>query len=212
MRKLFTIILCCLLAANVQAQIVSSHSRSITAEKDNFPDYSRIEISYSPMSWEDPETSFTGIKFGFLHGESISNTAPLYFEYGINAHYAWSDDEIWKGNVTTSVLNLNIPVNFAYKFDINDDVHITPYVGLHLRGNIIGQKKYEYDDKTSNFFDKDDMGSSKLTANRIQLGGQIGAGIDYKRLYVGVGYNTQISEYMKGVNTSGLDVTIGYNF
>ena len=214
MKKLFTIISCCIFAASVQAQIVSSHSRSVTTETANYPNYSRFEISYSPMTIKiDHESEgFTGIRLGYLQGTSISKTMPLYLEYGINAHYAWYSDTSHDEEISSSVLNLNVPVNVAYKYALNDDVYITPYVGLHLRGNILGKEEIEYKGRSSSIdlFDKDDMDDN--TANRIQVGGQIGVGLNYKQLYLGVGYNTQFGEYMEDVTTSGFDVTVGYSF
>lgn len=224
MKKLFTIISCCIFAASVQAQIVSSHSRSITTEQSNYPNYSRLEVSYSPMTFNidgEDNMDFTGVKLGYLHGMSISKTMPLYLEYGINAQYAWYSDSDKDGSyeeeVTASVLNLNIPVNIAYRYAINQDMHVTPYAGLHLRGNILGKEEYEESYKGSkddtfsyDFFDKDDMG--KHTAKRIQVGAQIGVGLDYKQLHFGVGYNTQFGDYFEDVTTSGFDVKVGYNF
>lgn len=221
MKKLFTIISCCIFAASVQAQIVSSHSRSITTETSDYPDYNRLEISYSPMTmkYDGESENFTGIKLGYLHGMSISKTMPLYLEYGINAMYAWYSDSEENGGyeeeVTASVLNLNVPVNIAYKYAINQDMHVTPYAGLHLRGNIMGKSEWKESYRSSSksetidFFDKDDV---KHTANRIQIGGQIGVGLDYKQLYFGVAYNTQFGEYRDDVTTSGFDVTVGFNF
>ena len=218
MKKLLTVISCCIFAASVQAQVASSHSRSNTTQKAVNSDYSRIEFSYAPISWDsNGHGVFDEEWTGYIKGKRVSNDMPLYLEYGINAQYAWYSESEENYEFSASVINANIPVNIAYRYGISNDTYITPYFGLHVRGNIIGQGREEVEkyketyESTANFFDKDDMGSSKQTASRIQLGAQLGIGLDIKNLHIGIGYNTQFSEYFKKTKTSGYTITLGLN-
>lgn len=195
------------ISLGANAQIVSSHSNSITYSSSSvgFKNYSRIEFSYAPIAWggdagEDADT-WTGIKLGYLHGYSLSNNIPLFLEAGANVQYAWYSED----NVDAKILNVNIPINVAYKFFIpNSAVAITPYAGLHIRGNIIGEEDNDNHRYDRDYFDDND-------AKRVQLGGQIGVGLDYKALYVGLSYNPQFTEYMKKLSSYSFNITLGVN-
>ena len=254
MKKIFSIIAVCAMTVAANAQIVSSSSRGLVAEE--FPNYSRIFVSYSPMTFsgnaskgEDNPFNETagGVTLGWLGGWSVSKTMPLYIEGGLNIKYNhWSDEftdgegdsdsyysysEKYKSSMT--FLSLNVPINISYNYSIPgvDGLSIAPYIGLHLTGNIIGSCKYEWEwesyrngklsdsdsgDSDYSFFDEDDMkefsdGYSDDTASRLQIGWQIGVGINYKKLYLGVGYSSEFTEYMKKLNTGGLTLTLGLN-
>lgn len=214
MKKFLSIAIACILAVAAQAQIVSSHSRSITRQSNN-ADYERLYVSYAPISFSNNHDveDLKGFKLGYLYGKSISTEYPIFVEYGSNIHYAWSSDSYEKVDITTTMLNINIPVSIAYKYELSQGVAIAPYAGLHLRGNIIGKQKKEHksgSDKEINFFDKDDM--AEETASRVQVGFQIGAGLTYNQLYVGAAYATQFNEYIEGLKTSGVIVSLGYEF
>lgn len=44
------------------------------------------------------------------------------------------------------------------------------------------------------------------------MGWQIGVGLDYNNLHVGLGYTKDIMELCKKVKTSSVMVSLGYNF
>lgn len=212
MKKIFAFAFACILAVGAQAQIVSSHSRSITRESNN-RDYERVYISYAPVTSSGDYApkcydNLTGFNLGYLYGKSISADLPLYLEMSANLQYAWGSESRHHGDETLSMLAINLPANLAYKLPLSDGLSLTPYVGVHVRTNIIGQTKY--DGETEDFFSKSDMGDD--TANRVQIGGQVGVGLNYNALYIGFAYTTQFGEYMKKWNTGGIQVTLGYEF
>lgn len=211
MKKFFAIIIASVLAMGAEAQIVSSHSRSIkTVESTN---YTRMELSYAPLSVsgdiKEIVKDVNGVRFGFVKGFGVSSSLPLYVEAGINVTYMWGTREE-KGyhDIDSKFLNLNIPVNVAYRYALTDNIIIAPYVGLHLRGNIYGT--LEEDGEEYNFFDKDDFDDE--TANRVQFGMQIGVGVEFSCLCLGIGYENQFNEYMKEFKTSGMVATLGIKF
>lgn len=63
-----------------------------------------------------------------------------------------------------------------------------------------------------NMFDKDDVGGEKNTWKRFQMGWQIGVGLDYNKLHVGLGYTKDFMELSKKLKTSSVLVSLGYNF
>lgn len=215
MKKILTFILVSVFAIGAQAQIVSSHSRSIKTES-NYAPYSRLELSYAPIvpggdNGKIYDTA-TGIRLGYVYGASIASSCPLYLEGGINATYAFGTTKglyVYgkKSNVDMTGFNVNIPFNLTYRFNVADNIVIAPYAGLHARINIIGKTKGG--GKTIDIFDKDDVDD---TAKRVQIGGQVGVGAEFNRFYLGVGYESQFGEYAKDFTTGGAVVTAGIKF
>lgn len=221
MKKFFTLMAVGAVALAANAQIVSSSSRKVTTEEAEFANYNRVFVSYAPMTLSykgGGDETAGGFAVGWLGGWSVSKTMPLYVEGGLNLKYNHYSETISEYNYdceySMTFLSLNVPVNISYKWSVPnvDGLSIAPYAGLHLTGNIIGKEKESSEDGEEDwsFFDKDDMGDD--TAKRIQVGYQVGVGVNYKALYLGVGYSAEFTEYMKNMKTGGLTLSLGYTF
>lgn len=212
MKKFFTFALVCVLALAANAQIVSSSSRSIKTAETTYPNYNRIYVGYQPTTWnfdDGDDIDASGIGFGWTGGYSVSKKMPLYLEVGLNLKYNWNSEKEYGVEEKFSALDLSVPVSLSYKYDIPgaDGLSIAPYAGLHLTGNILG--KYELGGEDLDLFDDDDV---EDTAKRIQFGYQVGVGVNYKALHLGVGYSAEFSEYTKDVKTGGMVLNLGFNF
>lgn len=209
-----------------------------SSSADIVKSYDRIAVSYNSykLSFDHDDyddISLNGIGAEWIHGFSLSSSTPLYLETGLKFIYAfksedsseYDDDFYYEEERKLSTMNIAVPINLAYRFTLpnNSDVSITPFTGITLKGNLSMKEKseyeYEYDgyeyeyDKGENetdWFDKKDMG--KDTAKRFQLGWQIGAGLSYKALYLGLSYGLDFTELAKKTKTSNFAVTLGYNF
>ena len=217
--------------------------------------YSRLELSYNPVKVSPDydnadDLDLTGISLGYVKGFSISKTVPLYVETGLRLTYAWwSEDDSDSGTSSMYVddygyvdynyyterkdkltyLGLTIPVNLAYRFAVpNSDVTVTPFVGVTLRGNIIGKNKVEAsatvtapdygvsetksDEEEYNMFDKEEAGGKDYQWKRFQFGWNIGANVAFNKFSVGLSYGSDFSELYKKTKTSNWAVSVGYNF
>ncbi len=147
----------------------------------------------------------------------------MFVETGLNLNFGFGSDtgkkvDLYDGwiqaNNKKQFINLQVPVNFAYKFAIADGVSVSPYVGLNFKFNLTGRMKADFDygydpeeyrnldefiednnlpDSEGDWlsvFSKDDMGSKDATWNRFQMGWHIGAGLQYNAFYLGVEYGT----------------------
>lgn len=100
-------------------------------------------------------------------------------------------------------MSLNVPINCAYRFALpNSMVVLSPYLGINLKGNVIGTSDLATD--TQEWFDND--------FKRFQFGWHIGAGMEYKKLYVGLSYGTDFIKITPNVNTGTFKHSIGLNF
>lgn len=213
--------------------------------KDCTP-YDRISLSYDywksskEMFYDDADAT-NGIAIDYIHGFSVSKTLPLFIETGVGANFGFwgdTDDERYSDadvKYRFSQISLAVPVNVAYKFNINNDFSIQPYLGLNLKFNLYANMstKIDCDDsddqediddlsdeqfrmafgtpRDMNMFDKDDMGKNGQW-KRFQLGWHIGVGVNYKALYVGLSYGTDFMEICKKHSTSNFKVGVGFNF
>lgn len=247
--------------ANTGNASKSGSTTSIGSYKDTNP-YNRFSVSYinetiKPDFKDADNQSTSGFGLKYIHGFSLSNTLPLFLETGLDLHVGfWSDtndytvgygnesygyvpyDAEWKQKLTT--MNLAIPVNIAYKFNINEDFSIQPYLGLNFKFNVLGKiknsieitdnasnagelqekiddlsdKEFEehFMKKEVNMFDKDDTGSKDSAWKRFQMGWHIGVGFNYKAFNIGVSYGTDFIALCKKTNTSTFAVGVGFNF
>ena len=93
------------------------------------------------------------------------------------------------GETSFTFMNIAIPVNFLYRFDVTDRFSIAPYAGMNFKINIIGKAKQKGESKSASFFNKDDVGED-LTANRFQLGMNLGVNFMLDQKY-SFGYRFQ---------------------
>lgn len=165
-------------------------------------DYTRLQASYVAFKltdtddFGDKEIQPKGINLGAALGFSVTDNQPIYVEPGINltwAHSAQDIDPIYGiSERKFTYMNVAIPVNGVYKFEVNDKVAISGHAGLNLKVNFMARE--HLDDDKGSWLSRKDMGSRDDRANIFQLGGQIGCGVHLGTFYIG--YQFQ-SDFMK---------------
>lgn len=134
------------------------------------------------------------------------------------------------------MLSLKIPVSLTYNWQASDIIAVAPYVGLTARLNLVGSTWTKFDsdfmddadedggtrfdkgwyeemEESKNIFDKKDMGSKDATANRFQLGWQIGVNVKFNnKWYIGAAYGSDFSEFSKKTKISQPSITAGILF
>lgn len=223
------------LVTNVSAQFANaSAGRGASAGSrfqlvNNAENFSRVTVSYVPMKLlvdmdGADNMKVNGVAVGYTYGLNILRETPLFVQFGANLLYgsgkqSESGDE-WSYEEKLRMLSLNVPVSISYKFGFSEKIFVTPYVGLNFRGNLLASGKYTNSYSMDgenlsesykwNYFDKDEVGDEKW--NRFQVGWQLGVGLDYKKLYVGIAYGKDFSELFKKGKISVTTISIGYNF
>lgn len=239
MKKLSIIAGMLLIATSASAQFANSNATKNTISTQGANEsYNRFEISFNPtmvalddyeIDGED-ELTLNGFTVGYLRGISLSKNIPLFLEVGGRINYAWwSETEEGEYNdydvelkQTISYLNISVPVNIAYKIAFqNSNISVTPYTGLALKANLLGNYTVkaevsdgydsEDEEETSSFFDKDEVGKDLLW-DRVQLGWNIGAGVNFNKFYLGFNYGVDLTGLAKKISSSNYAVTLGYTF
>ncbi len=120
-----------------------------------------------------------------------------------------------------SLMTVSVPINMSYKLKVsNSDVSIVPYIGLNLKYNASAHVKYEFEGSDAkkyvqdcqrndfeeykklygeqNMFNEDDerVGEDGKW-KRFQVGWNIGVGLNYKKLYLGLKYGKDFTELCK---------------
>ncbi len=233
MKKFLTIAVMALsFAGMANAQRAAEYSFGRTAPE--ITHYNRLGISYNNdayrNNWHDPEDNFTlnGFGINYTHGFPLSRSLPMFIETGANINFnfgkPWEDSDKeydYKEYLKMQNINLQIPINYVYRFNITDDFSIAPYLGLNLKLHLITQMKEVYiedgDREESDWislFDKDEIGDD--TYNRFQMGWHVGATFQYSRVSLGFQYGTDfipvLKDDMDKINTGSFRMTLGYNF
>lgn len=171
--------------------------------------------------------SFNGLGIEYNRGISIAKK-PMFVELGAKVSFTFYSKtfdiqeryESEKYNLKANLIRLCIPVSYAYRFNLKNNLAVTPYAGLDLRFNLAanGKDTYEYFDREDqssssvedsfNFFDKDDVGD--YTWNRFQIGWHIGARVEWTKFFLGLNFGTDFNPVMgyKGQNLTSFDLAL----
>lgn len=249
MKKYLTLTALAVIYSGVaKAQFAGEYN--LSKHEGDYKGYNRIGLSYNNDSygfnkdakdWFDTEkgTSLNGFGIDYIHGFSISSSLPMFLEVGGNVNFnfgnLFSDEEEYRGvkyeyRTKMQSINLQVPVNYVYRFNVADDFSVAPYVGLNFKLNLIGKVKgveeaweedeYEKNEEDwVNLYSKDDMEDID-TWNRFQMGWHIGVGFQYSKMYLGVQYGTDFIPAFSmsedgdkpKINTGSLKINLAYSF
>lgn len=221
--------------------------------------YNRIQASYlndrySGNKYFDDDASFSanGIGVSYVHGFGLSESLPMFIETGLQFNTAINSNTLdgekfdvefngdtyyvdLKAKEKFTNINLAVPVNFVWRFNVADKFTVSPYLGINFRVNVLGKVKDTVDvdtnlpsefkdelldeakdyEESMSVYSKDDMGKDG-TWNRFQMGWQIGVGAEYSNIYLGLQYGTDFIPAFKyedaKINNGRLAVTVGYHF
>lgn len=181
--------------------------------------YNRLQVSYvsykmTNSEMGDKEINPKGVNLGSVWGFLVSDVQPVFVETGLNLTWAHSavDYQILtsKGEFKYTYMNVAIPLNGVYKYEVNDKVAFSGHAGLNFKVNMMGKSHSTIteeitgyvDKQTLNWLSKKDMGSRDDRASIFQLGGQVGCGMHFSNLYIG--YQFQM-DFMKFQQSPGDD-------
>lgn len=171
--------------------------------KQNFPNaYNRISLSYTNVTFSAGGTSagFNGGGFHYIHGFSLSSKLPIYLETGASLNFSTKD---YGSGSYGGYGTLDVPINCAYRLNFpNSEFIFVPSLGLDFKGNIIGTTDVATD--TQEWF-------NDYEYKRFQLGWQISAGMEYRKLYFALQYGTDFIQIAKKVNTGTFSIKLGLN-
>lgn len=233
LKTLFSVAFLAVATSMSASNVVENTPSAIAVDGGN--SYSKVFVSYnaSKMSfdYEGAESlSYPGFSVGYMYGFGVAKNLPLFVEAGAALQYrSYTDKEStsvdedgFDGEFKTkeNIFSLNIPVNLVYKFKINEDITIDPFVGIDLRYNISGKNKLTYsgdmEDEVNEYLEEEgnevDLFKGDDAYKRFQAGWHIGVGATWKNLNLSVSYGTDFSEIYEKTKFKTTMISLGYNF
>lgn len=176
-----------------------------------------VNVSTCDISIEDVRIN-TGSRAGFHFAVTdqilLHRSLPLYLETGIgfSSRGGRAAAEIYGDiyNMTMRPFYMQVPLLVNYHFHIRDLLTIQPFAGLYY-GLGIGGKVKVGDEKGDIFGDEGGL-------KRSDLGVRLGAGVVWKRIYFGLGYDIGCLNLVKESDGEGtmrnncFTISVGYNF
>lgn len=207
------------LASFAQTPILSIGSSSSLAQSSNSlqPRYSFFEIGYSEATLDEDGyeiDDWKGFSASVVSGKKVSQTNPVYLEYGIGLDYLnYSEKDGVK--MEYKFFTIDVPVRFLYDIPI-DNFHLRPYAGVGLKGHVSGKLKLSYsgDSETFDLFSSNDMDDFGLEDpfKRVQAYYSLGACVQFNKVVFGISYNKDMSEIADETFFSSVNFKLGFSF
>lgn len=196
--------------------------------------YTRLQVSYitnTLSNIDEDAIAPKGFALGGVLGLPVSDNLPIYLEPGLNISWSHSAKDLKElgckiAEEKFSYMNVAVPVNGVYKFELNDKVAFSGHAGLNFKVNFMAKEHSKTFDPVSgketskydcSWISKDDMGDRENRANIFQLGGQVGVGVHLGQTYIGWQFQTDFMKFQQE-DVDGADkhkwhtqyITIGY--
>lgn len=181
--------------------------------------YNRVSFTGSPTQLKSgsEKDAMGGYTLAYTRGIPIAADA-LFLEVGLAANliHDGQSSSLTVGKYSSSasysftMFRMLVPVNLTYKIAIGGNAALAPFAGINLTGNLSGK----YKESAGGISATQDMFSNNSGAKRIQLGYQVGLGLDLGSFYAGLGYSGDITSLSSNgeAKFNGFMFTIGYNF
>ena len=147
-----------------------------SASVANAEGYNRVALSYDWQHYsmnkdytnsdKTEGRSLNGFGINYAHGFGVAEN--MFVEVGGSFNFGFGTEKIgekfeYDGNwfqdkQKMTNINLRVPVNFVYRFNVSDDFKIAPYVGINFKLNLVSKIK-DYVD--SNLSEDDLYGDEK---------------------------------------------------
>lgn len=177
-----------------------------------------------------------GFDIEYIHGFSLSKKIPMFIETGLKLDFGFATQVIDGNRISASTkvtgirmqnIYMAIPVNFAYKIGIGNNVALTPFVGVDLKMNLMTRRKIarvpdiimgpngipvpdgKIVEDWESLYNRD---GSYMFGDKYhyQVGWHVGVGVDIWRIYLGINYGTDFTKAFKNVNCSNFAASVGF--
>lgn len=177
--------------------------------------------------WKDSglKDKMSGVTLGYNQSTQMSQSTPLFIEYGVGLQYAWYSDSVihssyYSESVKITYFSIKVPISIVYRFLLpNTDFSFEPNAGLDFRLNVYGNADYNdyYGNKDHydniNLLNKKDNNDSPI--NYFQIGWHIGLNVVFRNYFIGISYGSDLSKIYDGyadVKLNQTSVTAGFRF
>ena len=204
MKKLLVSIVAALMAVPSFAQYSSG---GFELDKESLYYGIRFGGTLASVSGDISVGTKVGLTLAGVIGLRVSSTAPVFLESGL--YYTQRGAK--EGNITITSDNLEIPVLVKYGIKATDEIALLPFFGPYFAYAVSSDKK----DKRSQA-DKDNHYKELQRINRNNMGFKLGCGAEYNKLYVELGYQFGVTNFLDSdddtAHNNALFLNVGVNF
>ncbi|MDR2814734.1 MAG: PorT family protein [Prevotellaceae bacterium] len=175
------------------------------------------------------ESETSDSKLGFHLGvvadiplANLASSLPSWFYFQPGLYFTTKggkESSSWQGMSSTSTASLyylELPLRASVKYPLAGSFCVRAHVGPSVGFAVSGKSKTELtqggktQSNEGDYFENDDV-------SRFHFGLDFGAGVEYKQLHLGVGYDLGLSNMYTGdgdlsIKNRTLGVSLGYNF
>jgi hypothetical protein len=193
------------------AQFETNRGRS-RYNRDDTERYYGLRLGMNVASTSSESNAFdtnprTGLVIGFAYGMQLSKHHPLWLEASLLYSEKGGKTHQDGDKVTYRLGYLQLPIVAKYGINMDDDLYLQPFFGGYLSVGITGKMKNYGTRESESVFDN---------MKRFDGGLRAGCGLEYKMMYVEVGYDLGLANIAKdefdNTKTRCFFVNLGINF
>jgi hypothetical protein len=211
MRRIITLIMVIAFTIPSFAQFETNRGRS-RYNRDDTERYYGLRLGMNVASTSSESNAFdtnprTGLVIGFAYGMQLSKHHPLWLEASLLYSEKGGKTHQDGDKVTYRLGYLQLPIVAKYGINMDDDLYLQPFFCGYLSVGITGKMKNYGTRESESVFDN---------MKRFDGGLRAGCGLEYKMMYVEVGYDLGLANIAKdefdNTKTRCFFVNLGINF
>lgn len=168
-------------------------------------------IDWGTLAGHTLATYKTGFHVGVTYDAKLSKQ--FYFQPALLfSHHRFGYDKLESIGMGGGVIDkylIEIPANISFRPSISPSAKLAIDYGLYVKYGLFGDTKYDYLDGTSV------VKSAYDAYNRFDMGINLGAGVEFAKLYVGGAFQFGLTNGEKGFKTlhnKTFRISMGYKF
>ena len=165
-------------------------------------------------------TSRVGFQAGVSYEALLSKKSPLYFETGLYFTQKGAKTNTTRVQIKINQSQIILPALINYQFNLGYGIAFVPFAGLYYSIGVGGESTMSMNNGVVNSGGQVDSYGTDSDLNRSELGMRIGAGFNFNKVALKVGYErgftnivTDTDDLMDAsLKSSAITVSVGYRF
>ena len=195
MKKLLVSLVAALMAVPTFAQFSSG---GFDLSKENLYYGVRFGGTSASLSGDISMGAKIGMTLAGIIGLHLSQSTPVFLESGL--YYTQRGAK--EGDVEITHNNLEIPIVVKYGIQVSDNVALLPFIGPYFAYAVSSDYKYK----------GKGVAPDEFRPNRNNMGFKLGCGAEYNKLYLELGYQFGVTNFIDSDNLTGHNNALFLNF
>lgn len=195
MKKLLVSLVAALMAVPTFAQFSSG---GFDLSKENLYYGVRFGGTSASVSGDVSLGAKIGMTLAGVIGLHLSQSTPVFLESGL--YYTQRGAK--EGDVEITHNNLEIPIVVKYGIQVSDNIAVLPFIGPYFAYAVSSDYKYKGQGEPT----------GKFRPNRNNMGFKLGCGAEYNKLYLELGYQFGVTNFVDSDNLTAHNNALFLNF